>query len=451
MQLKTPPFFNRRAKRTLKAITIFAATLGLLYLLGIMPHSDKATASLVKAFKKESAHLSSLSIPIPQIKYGFALDTFQVTVDTIENNQFLADILLPHKVNFQSIDQLARNVENVFSVTKLRADKEYTILSRDTAEGADYFIYEPDVYSYVVYDLKNNLDATIVERPVKTTVKEASGIIESSLWVAMLDNGLPIELIDKMEGVLQWSLDFFRVQVGDKFKLIYEENTIDGVFAGVGKIHGAYFKNFDNEFYAIYYENGKFKGYYDEQARPMKSPFLKSPVKYSRISSGYNPRRFHPILKRVRPHYGTDYAAPRGTPILAVANGVVVAASYGKGNGRFVKIKHDKTYSTQYLHMNGFAKGIRSGAHVKQGQTIGYVGSTGLATGPHVCFRFWKNGRQVNHLRLKLPNPTPMPESEKPTYYPIRDKVVAQLDAIPYKAVRIEEVKEKQELSQVLK
>ena len=408
----------------------------------MLTQPERAAASLSGALNKKVTHLNAFPISVPEIKYGFALDTFEVTIDTIQSNQFLADILLPHRVDFQSIDQLARNVQEVFPVTKLRADKEYTILTRDTTDGADYFIYEPDAYSYIIYDL-NNLNANIVERPVKTAVKEASGTIESSLWIAMQDNGLPIELIDKMEGVLQWSLDFYHIQKGDKFKLIYEENTIDGKFAGVGKIHGAYFKNFDNEYYAIYYESGKFKGYYDEQARPMKSPFLKSPVKYSyRISSGYNPRRFHPILKRVRPHYGTDYAAPRGAPIVAVANGIVVAASYGKGNGRFVKIKHDKTYATQYLHMNGFAKGIRSGAHVKQGQTIGYVGSTGLATGPHVCFRFWKNGRQVNHLRLKLPNPEPMPEAEKPAYYPIRDEVMAQLDAIPYK-------EEGQELSQM--
>jgi len=376
--------------------------------------------------------LSAFPIKIPKLKFGFALDTFHVTIDTIRNNQFLAELLLPHKVDYQKIDQLARNVQDTFAVTKLRANKEYTILTRDTAQGADYFIYEPDVYSYVVYDLKDKLDAKVIYRPMVTSIKEAAGTINSSLWVTMQSYGFPIDLIDKMEGVLQWSLDFYHIQNGDQFKLIYEENTIDGKYAGIGKVLGAYFKNYDNEYYGIYYENGKFKGYYDEEGRPMKSPFLKSPVKYSRISSSYNPRRFHPVLKRVRPHYGTDYAAARGTPIMAVANGVVTRAGYGKGNGNYVKIKHDKTYATQYLHMSKFGKGIRSGVQVKQGQVIGYVGSTGLATGPHVCFRFWKNGRQVNHLRLKLPNPEPMPEKEKPTYFPIRDKVVAELGTIPF-------------------
>lgn len=389
-------------------------------------------ASLIGGLKT-SKQLSAFPIQIPKLKFGFALDTFHVTVDTIRNNQFLAELLLPHKVEYQKIDQLARNVKDTFAVTKLRANKEYTILTRDTAQGADYFIYEPDVYSYVVYDLKDKLDAKVFYRPVKTEIKEAASTIASSLWLTMQKQGFSIDLIDKMEGVFQWSLDFSRIQNGDKFKLIYEEKNIDGKFAGIGKVLGAYFKNYDNEYYGIYYENGKSKGYYDEEARPMKSPFLKSPIKNSyRISSGFNMRRFHPVLKRRKPHLGTDYAAPRGTPIVAVSNGVVERAGYGRGNGNYVKIKHDKTYATQYLHMSKFGKGIRSGVHVKQGQVIGYVGSTGLATGPHVCFRFWKNGRQVNHRRLKLPNPEPMPEKEKPSYFPIRDKMVAELGAIPF-------------------
>ncbi|MEM1121399.1 MAG: peptidoglycan DD-metalloendopeptidase family protein [Bacteroidota bacterium] len=395
-----------------------------------------------KSFSKATTSLSAFPIQVPEVKFGFALDTFHVFQDTIQNNQFLAELLLPHKVNYQDIDQLARNVQDTFSVTKLRADKEYTILSRDTAKGADYFIYEPDVYSYVVYDLKNELDASVYYREKETTIKQAAGTIESSLWVTMQRNGYPIDLIDKMEGVLQWSLDFYHIQNGDKFKLIYEENTIDGKYAGIGKVLGAYFKNYDNEYYGIYFESDKLKGYYDEEGRPMKSPFLKSPVKYSRISSSFNLRRFHPVLKRVKPHLGTDYAAARGTPIMSVGNGVVERAGYTRGNGNYVKIKHDKTYSTQYLHMSKFAKGIRGGVQVKQGQVIGYVGSTGLATGPHVCFRFWKNGRQVNHLRLKLPNPEPMPEALKPLYLPVRDEMVERLEGIEYPAVLLNEVEE---------
>ncbi len=452
VQLNEKNIIKKRSELfgTLGFIAICLVGIGLLpYFPG--PNGKYATASMLPTYEKQK--IQSLPVAVPTLKYGFALDTFHVTVDTIADNQFLSEILLPHKVKYADIDQLARNVKDTFAVTKLRAFKPYTILSKDTSQSADYFIYEPDVYSYVVYDLKK-LEATTHQRKVTTVRKESAGIIESNLWNAMVDNGLSIELIDRMEGIFQWSLDFHHIQPGDRFKVMYDERLIDGKTVGVGKIHGGYFKNYDNEYYGIYHENGKFKGYYDENAAPMKSPFLKAPIKFSqfRISSSYNLRRFHPVLKRTRPHYGTDYAAAYGTPIVAVANGVVTHAAYGKGNGRYVKIKHDKVYQTQYLHMQKFGKGIKSGVHVKQGQVIGYVGSTGLATGPHVCFRFWKNGKQVNHRRLKLPNPEPMPESEKPLFYPARDKVIEQINAIPYPEVAntIKEVNSGQEISELI-
>lgn len=448
---------NDTTKQSKELITIFGFIALCLLAIAFLPNLLKtngkhATASMMNAQAKQL--VQSLPITVPTLKYGFALDTFHVTVDTIADNQFLSEILLPHKVAYADIDQLARNVKDTFAVTKLRAFKPYTVLSRDTAQGADYFIYEPDVYSYVVYDLKN-LEASVKRRKITTVRKESAGIIESTLWNAMVDNGLSIGLIDRMEGIFQWSLDFHHIQAGDRFKVIYDEELIDGKPVGIGKIHGGYFKNYDNEYYGIYHENGKFKGYYDENAAPMKSPFLKAPIKFSqfRISSSYNLRRFHPVLKRTRPHYGTDYAAAYGTPIVAVANGVVTHAAYGKGNGRYVKIKHDKVYQTQYLHMQKFGKGIRSGVHVKQGQVIGYVGSTGLATGPHVCFRFWKNGKQVNHRRLKLPNPEPMPEAEKPLFYPVRDNIVQLLNAIPFPEVapKEEEIEAGEEISELIR
>lgn len=436
MQSNEKDFTEEGSQKLIKIIAFIVLGILSISMFTLVSEQGKhATAALSGVHTKQE--VQSLPVVVPNVKYGFALDTFHVLVDTIENNQYLAEILLPQKISYADIDQLARNVKDTFAVTKLRAFKEYTILSRDTAQGADYFIYEPDVYSYVVYDLKN-LSASIKRRTVSTVRKEAAGVIESSLWMAMKDNGLHISLIDRMEGIFQWSLDFHHIQPGDRFKVIYDEEYIDGEPVGIGKIHGGFFKNYDNEYYGIYHENGKFKGYYDENAAPMKSPFLKAPIKFSqfRISSSYNLRRFHPVLKRVRPHYGTDYAAAYGTPIVAVANGVVTHATRTKGNGRYVKIKHDAVYQTQYLHMQKFGKGIRSGVHVKQGQVIGYVGSSGLATGPHVCFRFWKNGKQVNHRRLKLPNPEPMPEKEKPAFYPVRDRIVQQLNSIPYPEIK---------------
>lgn len=396
---------------------------------------NQLQASLTAAEKVE---LGAFPIVIPTMKYGFAIDTFQVFENEILPNQFLADILMSYKVDYLKIEQLVQNAKDVFDVRYLRAGKNFTILTKDTAQAANYFIYEPSVYEYVVFQLDGEQKVEKFKRPITKEISTASGTIESSLWQTMMDNGLSFDLAAKMEDALQWSLDFHRLQKGDKFKLIYEQDFIEGEKVGVGQVYAAYYKNLDNEFHAIYYEETEHEGFYDLEGRPMNKGFLKAPVKAYRISSRYNLRRFHPILKRTRPHYGTDYAAPYGTPILAVGNGVVSRAGYTKGNGNFVKIKHDDTYSTQYLHMQKFASGISVGVHVKQGQVIGYVGSTGLATGPHVCFRFWKNGKQVNHMNLTFPPPEPLPADDLPAFFVVKDKYLKQLLAIPYKALENE-------------
>lgn len=384
------------------------------------------------ASKAQIQSIAAFPIPQPTIQYGLVLDTFQVSRDTIQNNEFLADILLRHKVPFADIDELARATKDSFDVRGLRADRPYTILAKDTSQAARYFIYEPSVFSYVIFDLQNKT-ANKVERPVSTSVKTGAGIIQSSLWNAMTDNGMSFELAASMEDALAWSIDFHHIQKEDRFKLVYEERSIDGQPVGIGKILGAYYKNVDNEYYAIHFENEKHAGYYDLEARSMEKAFLKAPVKYSRISSRYNLRRFHPVLRRTRPHFGTDYAAPTGTPIYAVADGLVIKRSRTRGNGNFVKLKHDDVYQTQYLHMSRFAPGVNVGTHVKQGQTIGFVGQTGLANGPHVCFRFWKNGKQVNHLKENLPPPDPMPAGDIPRFNIVKDEVKAKLDQVVFK------------------
>ncbi len=421
--------WNQTSKmKILAGSGIFLATLALAsYLLFSFPNTPTKLASSSNIGEK----LSFFPVFKPEMKYGFILDTFHVSNDQIKPNQFLSEILDEHHVVYEKIDALARNTQDVFSVTKLRAGKNFMILSKDASSPAQYFIYEPDVYSYVVYDIEKGT-AEVIKREITTELKASSGIIESSLWQTMVDNDLSYDLASRLEDVFGWSIDFHHVQNGDRFKVIYESRSIDGKVVGVGDILGAYYKNYDNEYHGVYFENEQHQGYYDLEARPMKKNFLKSPVKYSRISSGFNMNRFHPVLKRRKAHLGTDYAAPYGTPILAVANGVVTKASRTRGNGNYVKIKHDKTYQTQYLHMQKFAKGISPGVHVKQGQVIGYVGSTGLATGPHVCFRFWKNGRQVNHRRLNFPPAEPMPQSDIPRFNQVRDAMVEQLKLIQF-------------------
>lgn len=371
--------------------------------------------------------IGSFPIVVPTIKYGFALDTFQVTEGTVETNRVFGDLLSSNGVEYPSIEQIVANSAGVFDLRKLQSGKPFMFLAKDCDLGPDYFIYEPNVYEYIVFHLKNDLVVERVERPVQKEIRTANGVLESSLWQTMVDNGLSYELTAKMEDALQWSIDFHHLQQGDEFRLVFEENLIDGEPVGVGEVFAAYYKTSGNEYYAIWYEHGDIAGYYDLEGRPMKKSFLKAPVKFSRISSRFSMNRFHPILKRTRPHLGTDYAAPYGTPIYAVGDGVVTEASYTSGNGNYVRIKHDGTYQTQYLHMQKFASGIRRGVHVRQGQVIGYVGATGLATGPHVCFRFWKNGNQVNHLNLNFPPPKPLPQEEMPRFIEIRDKYRQQM------------------------
>ncbi len=378
---------------------------------------------------EEDIQLQAFPIVQPTIKYGFALDTFQVQEGQIKSGDFLGSILHRHRVDYPSIEKLAVNAKPVFNINNFQLGKNYMVLSKDSTQRADYFIYEPNVYHYIVFDL-DKLEAKKIEREIEYQTQIKGGVIESSLWAAITGNGMSYEVAAKMEDALQWSISFSHIQKGDEFKLVFDEEFIHGEAVGVDQIKAAYYKTNDQEYHAIYYDHpdNDIAGYYDLKGRPMKNGFLKSPVKYSRISSYYNLNRFHPILKRRRPHYGTDYAAPYGTPIMAVGNGVVVRAGYTKGNGNYVKIKHDGTYQTQYLHMQKFASGIKVGAQVKQGQTIGYVGSTGLATGPHVCFRFWKNGRQVNHLRLSFPPPEPLPQEHLESFFAVRDQYLKLLE-----------------------
>ncbi len=378
--------------------------------------------------------LGCFPVVAPTLRYGFALDTFQVLEKHIANGEVLSDMLLEQGLSYPEVEQLVRNMKGIFKVNQLRAGSSYTILTKDSTGRASYLVYEPSIYQYYVFDLATDqLKVAKTERPVTHELRTASGEITSSLWNAMTDNGLSYNLTDKMEDALQWSVDFHHLQQGDEFKLVYEQEIIDGAEAGIGLVRAAYYKTGDKESRVIYFEDAAGSdhhksGYYTPEGRPMAAGFLKAPVKYARISSYYNLNRLHPILKRRRPHYGTDYAAPYGTPIIAVGSGTVSKASYTKGNGYFVKLRHDDTYETQYLHMQKFAAGIRPGTKVMQGDVIGYVGATGLATGPHVCFRFWKNGQQVNHLQLNLPPAQPLSADKMPLFIQQRDQYLPLLE-----------------------
>ncbi len=365
------------------------------------------------------------------LKFGFEEDKYYFDQGKISSNQFLGDILYNNGISYALIAELEQKAKEIFDVRKIRSGKNYSIVREDSCNETVALVYEPDPLRYVLYDFRDSVSVKVVDREFTTCVEVASGRIESSLWNAIVGNGYEYALVDRMEDALASSVDFYHTQKGDEFKVIYERNYIEDEPVSLGKVLGAYYNNERGSHYAIYFESNNYEGYFDEEARPSKKSFLLSPVKFSRISSRFSYSRFHPIKKRRIPHLGTDYAAPRGTPIRSVADGVILAASYTKNNGKYVKIKHDRTYQTQYLHMSKFAKGIVPGATVTRGETIGYVGSTGLATGPHVCFRFWKNGRQVNHLRENFPPADPMPEEYLLDFYEKRDEIKQFLDQIP--------------------
>lgn len=385
--------------------------------------------------------LEAFPVIVPTMGWGFALDTLQVGHTTIAEGQSLSDLLSNHQLPYNQAFQLITNAEKVFDLRSMRAGKPLVVLAKDSTQSVDYLIYEPSIYSYIVFDL-NEQQVWKTDREVTKEIAVAGGIIEGSLWNAMVDRGYTYELTAKMEDALQWSIDFHHLQKDEEFRLVYEQDFIEGKPGAVGQVMAAEYRTADTVFHSVFFDNGPTDetGYYDLTGKPMNAGFLKAPVKYARISSHYNLSRMHPVLRYRRPHYGTDYAAPYGTPIIAVGNGVVSRAGYTKGNGNFVKIRHNDVHSTQYLHMQKFAAGIKVGSQVHQGQVIGYVGSTGLATGPHVCFRFWQNGKQVNHLRLQFPPAEPLNEELMAKFEVIRDLYVPQLEKIkPVKLEREEE------------
>jgi murein DD-endopeptidase MepM/ murein hydrolase activator NlpD len=391
-----------------------------------------ASTALVKSSTTESPLSIPIKLETSTIKYGFVFDNFEVTEGEFKKNEVLGAVLQRHDVPYPQIDKLVKAAANVFDVRKMRVGKSYTILAPEAGKAADYLIYEPSPFFYVIYDLRGETSVKIVERPITLQTKENAGVVTASLWNAIVDNGMSYDIAAKMEAALAWQVDFHHIVKGDCFKLIYDEQYIDGELVGVGNIKAAYFKNKGKEFNAYYYEDETHTGFFDDEGRPMKKAFLQSPVQYARISSAFNLKRFHPILRRVKAHLGTDYAAPYGTPIQAVAAGTVTKAGRTRGNGNYVKLRHDKTYETQYLHMQKFAKGMKPGARVNQGDVIGYVGSTGLATGPHVCFRFWKNGKQVDHRRENLPPPNPMQGESFEAFKKMQTEMSARLAQIEF-------------------
>ncbi|MBU2900848.1 M23 family metallopeptidase [Maribacter dokdonensis] len=393
--------------------------------------------------KKDIAQeIGEVEKPVLNERFGFNLDEFYVKLDTIKYGDSFGELMQQHKVDYPKVAAISENFRDSFDVRKIRVGKPYVILqSKDTLAQAQVFIYENDPINYTVVDLRDTVKVYKNKNKVKYVQREVSGVIESSLSEAILQQGVDYNVTHNLANVYAWTIDFSRLQKNDKFKIIYNEKYInDTVYAGAEPIEAAYFQHNGKPIYAFAYENDSLRNivdYFDENANNLRRTFLRMPVEYGRLSSRYNlKRRIKYYGYKLRPHKGTDYAAPIGTPIMATADGTVVESTRRGGNGKYVKIRHNGTYSTQYLHMK--AQNVKKGQFVRQGDVIGWIGMTGNTGGPHVCYRFWKNGRQVDPLKEELPQAEPLHDSLKEDYFTYISTYKEQLDCIIYPKVLLE-------------
>lgn len=370
-------------------------------------------------------------VETPIVLYGMTVNHLRVTEDYVRRGQRFIDLFTGHHVSDEAMKQLHLLPRNSFDFRKMVTGKKYTLISeQDSLQTLRALIYEVNPIDYYVFRFEDSVRIEVGHRAVNITDREVAGVIGSTLSETMTTIGLSPELTNRFVDIFAWQVDFQRLQRGDRFKMLYEEMSVEGQVIGIGAIKGIFFEHVFAAYYAIPFDQGSGVEYFDQDGNSLRKALLKYPIEFTRISSRFNPRRFHPIARVIRAHRGTDLAAPAGTPIRSVGDGVVLEAQYNGNNGNYVKIRHNSAYMTQYLHMSRIASGLRPGDRVVQGETIGYVGSTGLATGPHLCYRFWKNGVQVDALRVKLPPSQPVKEEFRDAFAQKQREVFDQLAKI---------------------
>ena len=339
----------------------------------------------------------------PNLFFNIPVDSLSVEKYKIGKNENLSDILNDHGVSYQQIFKLVEKAKGVCNVKRIKRGNTYYLLKqKDSLHSVEYMIYERNRVEFVVFSLKDSLSVWDGKKEVKRVLDTVSGIVTSSLWMALYEQGQNPELANELSDIYGWTIDFFGIQKGDHFNVYFEHLIVEQDTFGIGQIYAANFNHYKTNYQAYYYVQDSIGEFYDEEGNSLRKTFLKAPLRYKRISSKFSNNRYHPVLKIYRPHHGVDYAAARGTPVYTIGNGRVIKKGYQKrGGGNYVKIKHNSIYTTTYMHLNGFAKGLHIGQILKQGDLIGYVGSTGLATGPHLDFRVYKNGVAINPLKIK--------------------------------------------------
>ena len=365
------------------------------------------------------------------VLFGIPVDSYNVENGKVKNNQFISTVFENYGITGEQIHQILSENKETFDPRQFKKGSNYSVfISKDTLARADYFIYDHDDFVKYVFSFKDSLRINRHNAEIRTEMRFSSGIINTSLWDAAMENGLNPNLTAELNDIYQWTIDFFGLQRGDKFKVVYEEQYINDKSVGITNIFAALFEHSGASIYAIPFTQDNNISYYAIDGVNLKKSFLKAPLRFSRISSRFSNARRHPILKIVRPHHGIDYAAPIGTPVQSIGDGRVIEATYQSGAGRMVKIRHNSVYTTAYLHLSRFEKGITPGAYVSQGQIIGYVGSTGLSTGPHLDFRFYRNGSPVDPLKVEAPSADPVSEENFARFEMVKTTALSLLETI---------------------
>ncbi len=410
---------------TKKKQIIFSSLLGIILLLVIfMPKRWTPVESL-----DEVDIVDSLEVQKIVYKYGIPLNDYEVDYGVVKRNQSLSVILETHGLTGRQVHQLAQNSKGVFDVRKIRGGQSYAFFStKDSIPEPVYFVYEADSRSYVVFDLRENGKVTIGKYPVEWVPKSVKGKVESSLWNAMVSCNADPLLAVELSRIFGWTIDFFGLQKEDEFRVLYKQESVEGQELSNFSIVGAVFVHADSAYYAIpFLQDGEVL-FFNEHGKSLEGAFLKAPLDFFRISSRFSNSRYHPVLKIYRAHHGVDYAAPVGTPVYAIGAGTVIAKGYqAKGGGNYLKIKHNWTYVTCYMHLSRFEKGIKVGSKVAQKEVIGYVGSTGLATGPHLDFRVYENGKPINPLTIKSQPKSPVKPENLARFTILKDTIIGQL------------------------
>ncbi|MEA3446918.1 MAG: peptidoglycan DD-metalloendopeptidase family protein [Bacteroidota bacterium] len=369
----------------------------------------------------------------PVTKYGIPVDSFTIVYDTVSRGNTLSDLLTPYHVNLATIDKIGKMSTDSFRIDRIKAGQPYAVFCKEDSASeliASYLVYENNGIDYTVYDFSDSVFVAKDKKPVEYVEREVCGDINSSLWIALKNQDVNPLLALEMADIYSWSIDFFGLKKGDTFKMIYEVARVDSCDLYIEGIKAGFMKHAGEDFWAIPFERNDQLDFYELDGASLRKTFLKAPLRYNRISSRFTNSRMHPVLKYRRPHRAVDYAAPTGTPIRTIGDGIITLRKYGSGAGYYIKVKHNSVYTTVYMHMSRYGK-YQTGQRVKQGDIIGYVGSTGLSTGPHLHFEVHKHGQQINPLTLESPPADPVPDSLMDEFNEVKVKWIERIDAIP--------------------